>query len=180
MRLVTSAPVTGEGEVADTTVLSVDEARVAEEASWDGLYGLAASLDERDAAGVVRVAAGRCEVEECFRIMKTEFEARPVYLPRRDRIEAHFLTCFPTLPLYRVVERRLDDRFTCPEIVAKLREMRMERIPGEGWRPLYVRNGLTDALHEAFGFRTDYEVVPDRMMRRIFRMTASGVPVTTK
>ncbi len=180
MRFVASTSVTGEGEVAETTVLSVDEAKVAEEASWDGLYGLATSLDERDSAGVVRVAAGRWEVEECFRIMKTEFEARPVYLSRRDRIEAHFLTCFLALLLYRIVERRLGGRFTCPEIVAKLREMRMERVPGEGWRPLYVRDDLTDALHEAFGFRTDYEIVPDRAMKRIFRQTASGASITTR
>ena len=58
--------------------------------------------------------------------------------------------------------------------------MRMERIAGEGWRPLYVRDELTDALHEAFGFRTDHEIVPDRMMKEIFKMTASGAPVTTK
>lgn len=180
MRLLRSTSVTAEGEVAETTVWEVDEERVAEEASWDGLYGLATSLDERDAAGVVEVAAGRWEVEECFQIMKTEFEARPVYLSRRDRIEAHFLTCFLALLLYRIVERRLGGRFTCPEVVAKLREMRMERIPGEGWRPLYVRDELTDALHEAFGFRTDYEIVPDRRMKEIFKMTASGTPITTR
>lgn len=180
MRFVTSTSVTGEGEVAETTVFSVDEAKVAEEASWDGLYGLATSLDDEDVAGIVKVASGRWEVEECFRIMKTEFEARPVYLSRRDRIEAHFLTCFLALLVYRIVERTLGGRFTCPEIVSKLREMRMERIPGEGWRPLYVRDELTDALHEAFGFRTDYEIVPEKMMKGIFRKTASGVPITTK
>ena len=180
MRFVASVSVTGDGEVAETTTFSIDEARVAEEASWDGLYGLATSLDERDAAGVVKVAAGRWEVEECFQIMKSEFEARPVYLSREDRIRAHFLTCFLALLLYRVVERRLGGRFTCPEIVAKLREMRMERVPGEGWRPLYVRDGLTDALHEAFGFRTDYEIVPDRAMKEIFRTTSVGTAITTR
>lgn len=180
MRFVASTSVTGEGEVAERTVFSVDESRVAEEASWDGLYGLATSFDEDDAPGVIKVAAGRWEVEECFQIMKTEFEARPVYLSREDRIRAHFLTCFLALLVYRIVERMLGGRFTCPQVVAKLREMRMERIDGEGWRPLYVRDELTDALHEAFGFRTDYEIVPDRMMKKIFRMTESATPITTK
>ena len=154
--------------------------KVAEEASWDGLYGLATSFDEADAPGVIKVAAGRWEVEEGFQIMKTEFEARPVYLSREDRIRAHFLTCFLALLSYRIVERMLGGRFTCPQVVAKLREMRMERIDGEGWRPLYVRDELTDALHEAFGFRTDYEIVPERRMKEIFRMTESATPITTK
>ena len=179
MRFVTRTDVTREGEIASETVFAVDREKVEEEASWDGLYGLATSLDDGDVPGIVRVAAGRWEVEECFRIMKTEFEARPVYLSRKDRIEAHFLTCFLALLVYRILERRLGSRFTCAEIVAKLREMRMERVKGEGWRPLYVRDELTDALHVAFGFRTDYEIVPDKQMKKIFRLTESRVPITT-
>lgn len=183
MRFVTQTSVTGEGEVAETTVWSVDESKVAEEASWDGLYGLATSLDDgdgQDVPGIVGVASGRWEVEECFRIMKDEFEARPAFLSREDRIRAHFLTCFLALLSYRILERMLGGRFTCAETVAKLREMRMERVRGEGWRPMYVRDELTDALHEAFGFRTDYEIVPDRMMKKIFKATESKVPITTK
>lgn len=183
MRFVTSTSVTEDGELAQTTVFSVDRAKVCEEASWDGLYGLATSLDDNDGTdvpGIVKVASGRWEVEECFRIMKDEFEARPAFLSRQDRICAHFLTCFLALLSYRVIERALASRFTCSEIVSKLREMRMERVRGEGWRPLYVRDELTDALHEAFGFRTDYEIVPDKMMRKIYKMTESKVPITTK
>lgn len=180
MRFVSSASVTAEGEVAERTVLSVDQARVDEEASWDGLYGLATSLDDEDVPGIVRVASGRWEVEECFRIMKGEFRARPVYLSRRDRIEAHFLTCFLALLVYRILERRLGNRYTCPEIVDALRGMRMEEVKGEGWRPLYVRTELTDALHEAFGFRTDFEIVPQGQMRKILKKTHQKASVATK
>ena len=180
MRFVSSVAVTAEGEVADTRVCKVDGRKVAEEASWDGLYGLATSLDVDDVAGIVRVASGRWEVEECFRIMKSDFGARPVYLSRRDRIEAHFLTCFLALLVYRMLERKLGDRFTCSETLGALRQMRMEEVRGEGWHPLYVRDAVTDALHDAFGFRTDFEIVPESQMKKIIRTTHHRGAITTK
>jgi len=171
MRFAKRTSVTDAGEVAATDVWEIDEEKVAEEAAYDGFYGLATSLDADDVPGILKVAAGRWEIEECFRIMKDEMEARPVYLSREDRIRAHFLTCFVALLVFRVVERRLGGAFTCPQIVDALRSMEMERVRGEGWRPLYTRTEVTDALHEAFGFRTDYEIVPEASMREIVRKT---------
>jgi len=171
MRIAERTSVTDAGEVAATDVWEIDEEKVAEEAAYDGFYGLATSLDADDVPGILKVAAGRWEIEECFRIMKDEMEARPVYLSREDRIRAHFLTCFVALLVFRVVERRLGGAFTCPQIVDALRSMEMERVRGEGWRPLYTRTEVTDALHEAFGFRTDYEIVPEASMREIVRKT---------
>lgn len=180
MRFVSSTSVTEEGEVAERCILSVDDRKVEEEASWDGFYGLATSLDDEDVLGIVKLAAGRWQVEECFRIMKGEFRARPVFLSRRDRIEAHFLTCFLALLIYRILEKRLGGRFSCPEIVDTLRGMQMEEVTGEGWRPLYMRTEVTDALHDAFGFRTDFEIVPVRQMNKIVRKTHRKGPITTK
>lgn len=171
MRFAKRTSVTAAGEVAATDVWEIDQAKVAEEAAFDGFYGLATSLDADDVPGILKVAAGRWEIEECFRIMKDEMEARPVYLSREDRIRAHFLTCFVALLVLRVVEKRLGGAFTCPQIIDTLRSMEMERVRGEGWRPLYTRTGLTDALHEAFGFRTDYEIVPESSMKEIVRKT---------
>ena len=180
MRFVTSAFVTKEGELADKTLFSVDERKVSEEASFDGFCGLATSLNDEDVLGIVRIAGGRWQVEECFRIMKSEFEARPVYLSRKDRIEAHFLVCFLALLIYRILEKKLGGRFTCPEIVDTLRSMYMEEVKGEGYRPLYLRTDLTDALHDAFGFRTDFEIVPQAQMRKIIRKTRQKQSITTK
>ena len=171
MRFAKRTSVTDAGEVAATDVWEIDGEKVAEEAAYDGFYGLATSLDADDVPGILKVAAGRWEIEECFRIMKDEMEARPVYLSREDRIRAHFLTCFVALLVFRVVERRLGGAFTCPQIIDALRSMEMERVRGEGWRPLYTRTEVTDALHEAFGFRTDYEIVPEASMREIVRKT---------
>jgi len=171
MRFAKRTSATAEGEVADVDVWEIDGAKVADEAAFDGFYGLATSLDADDVPGILKVAAGRWEIEECFRIMKDEMEARPVYLSREDRIRAHFLTCFIALLVYRIVERRLGGAFTCAQVIDTLRGMDMERVRGEGWRPLYTRTEVTDALHEAFGFRTDYEIVPEAAMREILRKT---------
>ena len=104
--------------------------------------------------------------------MKTEFRARPVYLRDEDRIKAHFITCFIALTVFRLLEKKLGERFTCEEIIETLRGMKMNR-PGEklGYIPNYTRTNLTDALHETAGFRTDYEIVNDINMRRILRQT---------
>ena len=104
--------------------------------------------------------------------MKTEFRARPVYLRNEDRIKAHFITCFIALTIYRLLEKKLGERFTCEEIIETLKNMNMNR-PGEklGYLPNYTRSDLTDALHENFGFRTDYEIINDINMKRIIRQT---------
>jgi hypothetical protein len=103
--------------------------------------------------------------------MKSEFEARPVYLSRDERIEAHFITCFIALVVYRLLEKRLNEEFTCSEIISELRGMNFMEIKGEGYVPIYTRTDFTDALHEAFGFRTDYQVITTSVMKKIFKKT---------
>ena len=126
---------------------------------------------------ITRINRRRWEIEECFRIMKTDFQARPVYLSRDDRIKAHFTTCFLSLVLFRYLEKELNERFTSTEIIRTLREMNFLFIPGEGYIPTYTRTDLTDALHEAFGFRTDYQIVSLKQMKKIFRETKKAKKV---
>ena len=111
------------------------------------------------------------EIEECFRIMKTDFKARPVYLSRRDRIIAHFITCFISLIIYRFLEKKLGEKYTCSEILSGLRSMAFKEIKGKGYMPIYTRTDFTDDLHGTFGFRTDYEIVTYKQMKKIFKMT---------
>ena len=101
--------------------------------------------------------------------MKSEFKARPIYLKRDDRIEAHFTTCFVSLLIYRILEKRLGDRFACPQIIRELRDMNLLEIPFEGYIPAYVRTDFTDALHDAFGFRTDFQIITLNHMKKICR-----------
>lgn len=161
---------TEDGEACTREVPFLDDAVVAEEERYDGFYAVCTNLENLPISKIIRINHGRWEIEECFRIMKTEFRARPVYLQREDRITAHFLTCYLALFIFRILEKKLGGKYTCSDIVHTLREMKMYH-PGEklGYYPAYTRTDLTDALHDTFGFHTDYEVLTDMNMRKVIR-----------
>ena len=169
-RFIAKTSYTEDGEVAEKTSFSIDTSIIANEEMFDGFYGVCTNL-EAEPAAIVKINHRRWEIEECFKIMKSEFEARPVYLSRDDRIIAHFLTCFLTLILYRFLERKLGSKFSCYEIIDGLRDMNFLKVVGDGYIPTYTRTDFTDALHEAFGFRTDYEIVTNKQMKNIFKIT---------
>jgi hypothetical protein len=92
-------------------------------------------------------------------------------LSRDDRIKAHFTTCFLALLIYRILEKKLEDKYTCSEIIDGLVDMNFFELKGEGYSPSYTRTDFTDSLHEAFGFRTDYEITTSSEMKKIFKLT---------
>ena len=157
---------TKEGEIADIHYY-LDETKVAEEERYDGLYAVSTDLIDDDVKDILKVSEGRWQIEECFRIMKTDFSARPVYIRREDRINAHFLVCFLSLLIYRLLEMQLKSRYTCEEILNKLKSMKFADIKGQGYMPTYIRDELTDDLHKICGFRTDYEFITKADMRTI-------------
>lgn len=169
-RFVMQEHCTTDGEAAEKTITSLDQNRIDNEMKYDGFYAVCTNLED-DVSDIIRINQKRWEIEECFRIMKTEFKARPVYLSRKDRITAHFTTCFTALVIYRMLEKKLENRFTCEEIIGTLRDMNMMIAPGEGYIPTYTRTDLTDALHGAFGFRTDYQITSQKNMRKILNQT---------
>lgn len=146
----------------------IDDKAIAEEQQYDGFYAVETNLDD-DIEDIIKVNKGRWEIEESFRIMKNEFQSRPVYASRSDRIKAHFMTCFIVLLVYRMLEKRLNEQYTCHEIVSELRGMRVTKAQDIGYIPAYTRTELTDALHEAAGFRTDYEITRNKAMQGIVR-----------
>ena len=161
------------GEVAEHKAFVLNESAIAEAASYDGYYAVYTSLDTKKypVTKVNDLNHGRWEIEECFRIMKSEFLARPVYLKREDRIKAHFLTCFIALLVLRILEHKIDHAFTYPEIIECLSGMDFTKIKEAGYIPSYTRTDLTDKLHEVFGFRTDYEIMVPEAMKKIFSLT---------
>ena len=161
---------TPDGEVASKTITSLNQAQIDNEAKYDGLYAVCTNL-EYDVSKIIKINQKRWEIEECFRIMKTEFKARPVYLSRKDRITAHFTTCFTALVVYRILEQKLKEKYTCEELIETIRSMDMMIAPGEGYIPTYTRTDITDALHDAFGFRTDYQITSQKNMRKILNLT---------
>ena len=161
---------TSDGEIADKMIPSIDEDVATEEERYDGFYAVCTNLED-DVATIISINQKRWQIEECFRIMKSEFQARPVYLSRKDRITAHFITCFTALILYRILEKKLGESYTTESIIRTLKEMNMLIAPGEGYIPEYTRTDLTDKLHDTFGFRTDYEIVSQRDIKKILTAT---------
>ena len=147
---------------------SLDEEAIKKEALYDGFYAVETNLDD-DIGEILKINKGRWEIEESFKIMKDEFKSRPAYLSRSDRIKAHFLTCFISLMVYRILEKKTGDQYTSDELIATLREMRMTKAKDVGYIPSYTRTKITDTLHEVSGFRTDYEIIRNKAMRGIIR-----------
>lgn len=172
-RFIDQGHCTADGEVANKTITVLNEDQINNEARFDGLYAVCTNLDY-DVTNIIKINQKRWEIEECFRIMKTEFKARPVYLSKEDRIMAHFTTCFTALVIYRILEKKLNEKYTCEEIMKTLRTMDMMIAPGEGYIPTYTRTDLTDTLHETFGFRTDYQIISQKNMRKILNQTKKG------
>ncbi len=177
-RFISSTHCTEDGEVAGEEILSLNMEMFAEEQKYDGFYGICTNL-ESGPEDILKINRNRWEIEECFRILKSEFKARPVYLSRDDRIKAHFLTCFLSLLMYRILEKKLSGRYTCSRTIEQLKKMQFWKLKGEGYIPAYARNDLTDALHEAFGFRTDCEIVSQKEMKNILKMTKKSKTLRT-
>ena len=165
-RFIGKMAVTEDGEAADIKQY-LDEDKIAEEAQYDGLYAVCMDLLDDAVSDMLKVSEARWQIEECFRIMKTDFSARPVYLQDENRIKAHFLICFLALIIYRYLEKKLDLRYTCEELLDTLKGMNFAEIQEQGFIPLYKRETITDALHEVCGFRTDYQFITKSKMRTI-------------
>jgi len=165
-RLINSINSTNCGEVAENTNYFIDEDLISEESKYDGYYALTTNL-VGDVNEIFKIIKGRWEIEESFRIMKSDFLARPVNLSREDRIKAHFLTCFISLFIYRLLEKKLEYKYTTSQILKTLRNMNTVEQKGLGFEPLYERTNLTDDLHELFKFNTDLEIVSYKKMKKI-------------
>lgn len=165
-RFIGTTAATKEGEVADIHHY-LDENKIAEESRYDGLYAVCTDLLDDEVGDILKVSEGRWQIEECFRIMKTDFSARPVYLQDENRIKAHFLICFLALTIYRLLEKKLDSKYTCEELLGILKTMNFAEVQEQGFIPLYKREAITDALHEACGFRTDYQFITKSKMKTI-------------
>ena len=169
-RFIKKTNITKDGEVAEKKVLSLNTDTIQEEEKFDGFYGICTNLDD-DPEEIIKVNQRRWEIEESFRIMKSEFKARPVYLSRDDRITAHFTTCFLSLVILRFLEKMLDEKYTSSEIIDTLKNMNMQKNFDCSYEPIYTRTDLTDDLHEKFGFRTDYEILQESRLKKILTKT---------
>ena len=165
-RFIGKTAVTEDGEIAKIKNY-LDTDKIENEALYDGLYAVTTDLLYDDVKDILKVSEGRWEIEECFRIMKTDFEARPVYLQDEIRIKAHFLICFLSLVIYRYLEKSLGNIYTCETILDKLKTMNFADVQEQGFMPLYTRDKLTDTLHSVCGFETDFQFITKSQMKTI-------------
>ena len=169
-RFIETVHVTSDAEVAENIIATLNTEAIAEEEKYDGFYAVITDIED-DPAQIIAINKRRWQIEECFRIMKTEFRSRPVYVSTEKAIKAHFLTCFIALLVYRILENQLNNKYTVTEIVNTLSEMTLTDIGEMGYIPSYTRTELTDALHENAGFRTDTQIVKKSKLRSIIKST---------
>lgn len=176
-RFIKRTAVTKGGEIAEEKSYMLDTDRIHDEELYDGIYAVATNLEDPIEA-IIAVNKGRWEIEESFRIMKTEFKARPVYLSRDKRIKAHFTTCFIALVIFRYLEKKLGNKYSCRQIIEGLQEMSFLLVDSDGYIPVYTRNSFTDDLHACFPFRTDKQIILKKAMKKIISQSKTGERTT--
>ena len=169
-RFIETINTTDSGEIAEEIHYSINQNVINEEAKYDGLYAVCTNLED-DVLDIIKVNHRRWEIEESFRIMKSEFNARPVFHSNEEAIKAHFLICFLALTIYRYLEKKLDGKYTVGEIIDTLKDMNIKLEEVGIYSNNYIRTDLTDELHDKFGFRTDYEVFLEKNLKKICKQT---------
>ena len=169
-RFIQETTTTPSGEVAQNRFLTLDEGKIEDERQYDGFYGVVTNLED-DVQTIIQINQRRWEIEESFRIMKSEFKARPVYLQNEERIKAHFLTCFMALTLFRILEKRIDEVATAETLIQTLREMDLHPIRGQGYLPLFKRTALTDKLQDRFGYQLSTQIIDMVTMKKNKRIS---------
>ena len=169
-RFISTISITPNGEVAEENHYELNYDVINEEAKYDGLYAVCTNLED-NVQDIIKINHRRWEIEESFRLMKSEFKSRPVYLSRDDRIKAHFTTCFLALTIFRYLEKILDEKFTAEKIIDTLRNYNFRNFPGFGYVPLYTPSNLIHTLHEKTSINTNYEILNYKKFKKIFKET---------
>lgn len=166
-KLVKVSYTTEDGKIADNKVMELDYGAIAAETRFDGFYAVCTSIgkEKMPVSKIVRINRGRWEIEESFRLMKQEFRSRPVYLHDENRIEAHFLTCFLALYLFRILEKKVNTKspetITAPDLIKTLREMNITKV-NHYYMGTYKRTDITDCLYEHSRIRFDCSLLSPR------------------
>jgi transposase len=135
----------------------INQSVIDEEEKYDGFYAVATNLDD-SAKDILAVSANRYKIEDCFRVMKTNFSSRPVYHHKRDRITAHFMICYTALLIYRILEKKLNlngTPFTVDNIIDTLRNMNVANIEDMCYMSTYTSSQVCTALNAVTGLGLD-------------------------
>ena len=165
-RFIDSINSTDNGEVAENITYSINQDIIAEEEKYDGYYALTTNL-VGDVNEIFKIVKGRWEIEESFRIMKSDFLARPVNLSREDRIKSHFLTCFISLLIFRILEKKMNYKYTSSQLLREIRNMDLLELKGYGYIPLNERTDITDDFNNIFNLKTTKEIITYKKIKNI-------------
>lgn len=170
-RFIQKENITNDGECADKYKLYYKSSLKKYEAQFDGFYALCVpEIMESNVEDILQISKGRWEIEESFRIMKSDFKARPVYLRIEDRIKAHFVICYLSLLIYRILEKqKLQDKYTTVEIITTLKDMITNKIDGIGYKQLYSKSDISSALSNNYDFNLDLEFIGMKNMKKIIK-----------
>lgn len=169
-RFIDNIPTTETGEVALNNNYFINQDKIIEESKYDGLYAVCTNLED-EVEEIIKINKRRWEIEESFRIMKSEFKARPVFLSREDRIKAHFTTCFLALVIFRYLEKRLNEQYTSSQIIETLKEYEFREFKGFGYVPIYTYTDMVENLHKVFNFDTSKEIIEHKNLKKIINQT---------
>jgi len=150
----------------------INRSVIDEEEKYDGFYAIATNLDD-SAKDILEVSANRYKIEDCFRVMKTNFSARPVYHQKRDRIIAHFMICYTALLIYRILEKKLDlngTHFTVENIIETLKNMNVANIEDMCYMSTYTSSKACTALNAIMELGLDKKYYqPKELNKKILR-----------
>ena len=169
-RFITNIPTTDNGEVALNNNYTLNQDKIDDEAKYDGFYSVCTNLED-EVTEIIKINKRRWEIEESFRIMKSEFKARPVFLSREDRIKAHFTTCFLALVIFRYLEKKLNGEYTVSQIIETLKEYNFREFKGFGYVPTYTYTDLIEKLNENFSINTSKEIIEHKNFKKIINQT---------
>ena len=170
-RFIQKENITKDGECAEKYKLYYKESLEKYEAQFDGLYALCVPEKvEGNIEEILQISRGRWEIEESFRIMKSEFKARPVYLHIEERIRAHFTICYLALLIYRILEKeKLQDKYTTEEIITTLKDMLSNKIEGLGFKQLYKKTEITTDLNSNYDFNLDQKFISIKSLKKFIK-----------
>lgn len=180
-RLISRIDTTEQGEVATLTEFSLDEEKIGQEEKFDGFYSLATQLEDTDIDTILAVNKQRYQIEMAFRILKTNLEARPVYVRSTERIKGHFLICFIALLTVKILEKSLDDKYTLDTILDVLREYRITRLYGEqGYAPTFQPSEIMDELVDTYGLPLNKVYLSNAQMGQVIKKTKKKMTTLSK
>lgn len=166
---VSTVYATKDGEEAEHISMSLNTKAIEDEARFDGFYAYGTSLDD-EAVDVLRARSFHHEIEHLFRTTKSFLDARPVYLQRSDRIRSHFLICFISMVILKMLQKQLDmPEVSIDRLINTIQGFKLGYIRGAGYIPLFERDELTDKLQEINGICIDTQVVKTKDLNSIYR-----------